>query len=335
MIKYEGVAFCRSLLLIYENAVPERGIRSDGKESGGYFRMSVAILTDSNSGITKAEAEKLGVSVIPMPVYINDELYFEDITLSQEKFYEFLESGASVHTSMPAPGDVMDTWDRLLEDYDEIVHIPMSSGLSSACENEIVLARDEKYEGRVFVVDNQRISVTMKQSVIDAKALADKGYSGREIAEALYETGLDASIYITVATMEYLKKGGRVTAAAAGIATILNIKPVLQIQGGKLDQFTKPRGMKSAKKDMKAAVRMDFDGRFAKFLKENKMGLYIAYTKDRAAAEEFAYELRAEFPEIKDDIMIDPLSLSVSCHIGPGALAVACSRKIDENDLAK
>ncbi|MCR4840670.1 MAG: DegV family protein [Lachnospiraceae bacterium] len=297
--------------------------------------MSVAILTDSNSGITMADAEKLGVHVIPMPLYINDKLYFEDLTLSQEQFYEFLEAGAAVHTSMPAPGDVMDMWDKLLAEYDEIVHIPMSSGLSSACENEIILARDEKYEGRVFVVDNQRISVTMKQSVIDAKALADKGFSGKEIAETLYETGLDASIYITVATMEYLKKGGRVTAAAAGIATILNIKPVLQIQGGKLDQFTKPRGMKAAKKDMKAAIRMDLDGRFAKFLKENKMGLYIAYTKDKEAAEAFAEELKAEFPEISGDIMIDPLSLSVSCHIGPGALAVAASRIIDENDIVK
>ena len=297
--------------------------------------MSVTILTDSNSGITMADAEKLGVHVIPMPLYINDKLYFEDLTLSQEQFYEFLEAGAAVHTSMPAPGDVMDMWDKLLAEYDEIVHIPMSSGLSSACENEIILARDEKYEGRVFVVDNQRISVTMKQSVIDAKALADKGFSGKEIAETLYETGLDASIYITVATMEYLKKGGRVTAAAAGIATILNIKPVLQIQGGKLDQFTKPRGMKAAKKDMKAAIRMDFDGRFAKFLKENKMGLYIAYTKDKEVAEAFAEELKAEFPEISGDIMIDPLSLSVSCHIGPGALAVAASRIIDENDIVK
>jgi len=295
--------------------------------------MSVAILTDSNSGITKEEADKLGVFVIPMPVYINDELYFEGISLTQEKFYEFLESGADVHTSMPAPGDVMDTWDKLLSEYDEIVHIPMSSGLSSACESETVLSRDEKYEGKVFVVDNQRISVTTKQSVIDAKKMADKGVSGKAIAEALYESGLDASIYISVATMEYLKKGGRVTAAAAGIATILNIKPVLQIQGGKLDQFTKPRGMKAAKKDMLKAMRQDVNGRFAKFLKDDKLALCVAYTKDVEAAKEFVAEIRENFPEIKGDIMMDPLSLSVSCHIGPGALAIAGCRKIDENDL--
>ncbi len=285
-----------------------------------------AILTDSNSGITSKQAEELGVSVLPMPVYINDKLYFEDVTLSQEQFYEFLERGVEVKTSQPSPADVMEKWDELLKEYDEIVHIPMSSGLSSTCENAIVLARDDAYAGKVFVVDNQRISVTMMQSVLDAKALADAGKSGREIQELLEETKFDSSIYISVDTMEYLKKGGRVTAAAAGLATILNIKPVLQIQGGKLDQYAKVRGMKSAKREMIKAMREDFDGRFRHFDEQGKMRLFVAYTKDKTESLSFIEDIKKAFPSADYEIISVPLSLSISCHIGPGSLAIACSR---------
>ena len=286
----------------------------------------VAILTDSNSGITQDMAKELGVSVLPMPVYINEKLYYEDVTITQEQFYNFLEMGVNVHTSQPSPGDVMERWDTLLKDYDEIVHIPMSSGLSSTCENAIMLARDDDYAGKVFVVDNQRISVTMYQSVMDAKRLAEQGMGGEEIKNLLEKTKLDSSIYISVDTMEYLKKGGRVTAAAAGIATILNIKPVLQIQGGKLDQYSKARGMKSAKKDMIKALKQDFEGRFKEFDEDGKMKIYIAYTKDISESLIFEEEIRQAFPNVDYEIIKHPLSLSVSCHIGPGALAVACSR---------
>lgn len=195
--------------------------------------MSVAIITDSNSGITQEDGKKLGITVLPMPFYINDELYFEDITIDQPKFYDFLAADADVNTSQPSPADVTELWDKLLKDYDEIVHIPMSSGLSSSTETATALAKDEDYDGKVFVVDNQRISVTQARSVIEAKALADAGFSGKEIYDALTITKLDASIYICVDTMKYLKKGGRVTPAAAGIATVLNIKPVLSDSGWK------------------------------------------------------------------------------------------------------
>lgn len=286
----------------------------------------IAVLTDSNSGITQDMAKELGVSVLPMPVYINEKLYFEDVTLTQEQFYNFLEMGVNVHTSQPSPGDVMERWDELLKDYDEIVHIPMSSGLSSTCENSIMLARNDEYAGRVFVVDNQRISVTMLQSVLDAKKMAAQGMDGAEIKKRLEDTKLDSSIYISVDTMEYLKKGGRVTAAAAGIATILNIKPVLQIQGGKLDQYSKARGMKSAKKDMIKALKQDLEGRFKDFVSQGRMRIYIAYTKDISESLVFEKEIKEAFPFVDYEIIKHPLSLSVSCHIGPGALAVACSR---------
>ena len=299
--------------------------------------MRTAILTDSNSGITQARAKELGITVIPMPVYINEKLYYEDLTLSQEEFYKFLESGASVHTSQPSPGEVMDVWNKLLEEYDEIVHIPMSSGLSSTCENAIMLSRDEDYAGRVFVVDNQRISVTMMRSVLDAIEMAKRGVPGVTIARVLEETALDSSIYIAVDTMEYLKKGGRVTAAAAGIATVLNIKPVLQIQGGKLDSYAKVRGMKSAKREMINAMKEDMEGRFKKFDEDGKMviaGAYTASTPEHQAMKNaFIEEIKAAFPNLKTEVVLDPLSLSVSCHIGPGALAIAAARIVDENDI--
>ena len=206
----------------------------------------IAIVTDSNSGITQEEAKELGIRVVPMPFYINGELYYEDITLTQDEFYEKLETGADISTSQPSPGDVMELWEELLEEYDEVIHIPMSSGLSSSCENAIMLARE--FEGKVYVVDNQRISVTLRQSVEDAMMMRDKGMSGEEIVDALMREKLESSIYITVDTLKYLKKGGRITPAAAAIGTVLNLKPVLQIQGEKLDAFAKVRGWRLQKR---------------------------------------------------------------------------------------
>lgn len=280
----------------------------------------VAIATDSNSGITQAKARELGISVLPMPFYIDEELYFEDITLSQEQFYEKLRSDCAITTSQPAPGDVMDLWDKLLKEYDEVVYIPMSSGLSNSCETAGMLA--EEYGGKVFVVNNQRISVTQKRSVLDAIELAQQGKSGAEIQAILEKMKLEASIYITVDTLKYLKQGGRVTPAAAAIGTILNIKPVLQIQGEKLDSFAKARGFKQAKAIMLDAMQKDMTERFG----GQKLHLQAAYTCSDEEALAWKREIEERFPGY--EIEMDKLSLSVACHIGPGAIAIACTKDL-------
>lgn len=279
-----------------------------------------AIATDSNSGISQEMAKRLGISVIPMPFTIDDQLYFEDVTLTQEQFYEKLQSDCTITTSQPAPGDVMDLWDRLLTEYDEVVYIPMSSGLSNSCETALMLAED--YDGKVFVVNNQRISVTQKRSVLDAIELAKQGRSGAEIRDFLEETKLESSIYITVDTLKYLKQGGRVTPAAAAIGTILNIKPVLQIQGEKLDSFAKARGFRQAKKIMLDAVEKDMRERFA----GQKVHLQAAYTCSEADALEWKQEIEERFPGYQVDP--DKLTLSIACHIGPGAIAIACTKAL-------
>ena len=286
----------------------------------------IAIVTDSNSGITQKEGKELGISVIPMPFYINDELYFEDITLTQEEFYQKLDEDADIKTSQPAPGDVLDLWEKLLEDHDEIVHIAMSSGLSSSCATAAMLADD--YDGKVQVVDNQRISVTQRQSVADAMKLAEEGKSAKEIKDILEADKLDSGIFIMVDTLKYLKKGGRVTSAGAAIGTVLGIKPVLQIHGEKLDAFAKTRGVKQAKKKMIAAVRKELEERFPDGDFAKHAYLQSAYTKDKEVALKWKEELMAEFPEM--EFQQDPLSLSVACHIGAGALAVAWTHKIED-----
>ena len=281
----------------------------------------IAVVTDSNSGITQEKGKELGVHVIPMPFYIDGELFLEDITLTQEAFYEKLGTVCEISTSQPAPGEVMEFWDKLLKEYDEIVHIPMSSGLSSTCETAIMLSKD--YDGKVEVVNNQRISVTQKTSVLDAVRLAKAGKSALEIKESLEAEKLESSIYITVDTLKYLKKGGRITPAAAAIGTVLNLKPVLQIQGEKLDAFAKVRGWKQAKKTMLDAMEKDLLHRFG----GKKMSLLAAYTCSAEEAKSWKEELEDRFPNYTIDM--DPLSLSVACHIGPGALAVACAKEVD------
>lgn len=284
----------------------------------------IAIVTDSNSGITQEEGRRLGVSVLPMPFYINDVMYLEGITLTQEEFYEKLKNDEAISTSQPSPAEVCGLWDNLLKEYDEVVHIPMSSGLSASCETAMALARD--YDGRVQVVDNQRISVTQRQSVLDALVLCEAGRTAAEIKEKLEEEKMESSIYITLETLKYLKKGGRITPAVAAIGTVLNLKPVLQIQGEKLDAYAKVRGKKQAKKVMLKAIREDWEGRFRKYVEAGEMCLQMAYTGNKEEAEEFKEEVQAVFPGA--DIHMDPLSLSVACHIGHGALAVACSKKV-------
>lgn len=282
--------------------------------------MKTAIVTDSNSGITQALSKELGIFTIPMPVLINGEQFLEDISLTQEQFYEKLkDDSCQVSTSQPSTYDVAELWTNILKEYDEIVCIPMSSGLSETCHSLAHLAETE-FAGKVYVVDNHRISVTQKSSVYDAIAMVKEGKSAKEIAEWLTETGKLSSIYIMVNTLKYLKKGGRLTPAVAMIGTLLKIKPVLQIQGAKLDQFAKPRNFNKAKEIMINAVKDDLANRFAEY--KGKMKLTIAYTDKNDEALIFKKEVEEAFGMPVE--FVDPLSLSVSCHIGPGALALAC-----------
>ena len=286
----------------------------------------VIVMTDSNSGITQSQAKELGVVVLPMPFYIDEKMYYEDIDQTQEQFYEKLKEDCEIKPSMPLVGELTAKWDELLKEYDEIVYIPMSSGLSSSCETAYMLSQD--YDGQVQVVNNQRISVTQRQSVMDAMELAEKGKWAAEIKDILEEMKFESSIYIMVDTLYYLKKGGRVTPAAAALGTLLKLKPVLQIQGEKLDAFAKARTSKQGKNIMIESMKRDFAERFHDPEGKN-MHLELAYTYDKEAAEEFKAEVQEAFPGM--EIVMDPLSLSVSCHIGPGALAIACTKKLSED----
>lgn len=286
---------------------------------------NIAIVTDSNSGITQAAGKEQGIHVLPMPFIINGETFYEDISLTQEEFYEKLKSGAEISTSQPSPESVLHLWDELLKDHDEIVHIPMSSGLSGSCQSAMMLAED--YEGRVQVVNNQRISVTQRQSCLDAKLLAAKGLSAKEIKDFLERDKFNSSIYIMLDTLYYLKKGGRITPAAAAIGTMLRLKPVLQIQGEKLDAFAKARTTAQGKTIMINAIRSDIENRFGGMTEDKHIWLEIAHSANEEAAKAYREEILQVFPGY--DVHIDPLSLSVACHIGPGALAFACCRKID------
>lgn len=286
----------------------------------------VVVITDSNSGITQKEAKEEGLIVLPMPFMIEDEEFYEDITLSQEEFYKKLGEDKAVRTSQPTPESVMELWNNALKEYDEIVYIPMSSGLSGSCQTAKMLEDD--YNGKVCVVNNQRISVTQRRSVYDAIELANMGKSAAEIRDILEDDKFNSSIYIMLDTLYYLKKGGRITPAAAALGTLLKLKPVLQIQGEKLDAFSKARTKNQGKSIMLAAARNDMENRFGGVSPEN-CELHIAYSYDREAALEFKKEVEEAFPgfEIKH---VDPLSLSVSCHIGPGALAVAVTKRLNK-----
>lgn len=291
----------------------------------------VAIITDSNSGFTQKDAKELGIFVVPMPFYMNGHLHFEDIDLTQEQFYEELAKDVEISTSQPAVGDILDLWEKVLKEYDQIVHIPMSSGLSGSCQSAQMLAAD--FEGKVFVVNNQRISVTQKLSVYEAMQMAENGMSGEEIKNILEAKKFDSSIYITLDTLKYLKKGGRITPAAAAFGTLLKIKPVLQIQGEKLDAFAKVRSIKQAKTVMVSAIQKDCTMRFEADDSLDNITLMFAYTGTREEIELFNKEVSDIYPNHK--MMIDPLSLSVSCHIGPGAIAIACAKKLEGIDYSK
>lgn len=285
----------------------------------------IAIMTDSNCGIMPAEGEKLGIHVLPMPVIIDGQTYYEGIDITLEQFHEKQISGADITTSQPSPGDVTAMWDDLLRTHDEVVFIPMSSGLSNTCQTASMLAGDEKYSGRVFVVDNHRISVTQAQSVFDAQILAGEGKNGHMIREILEKEALDASIYIAVDTLEYLKKGGRITAAAAAIGTVLKLKPVLTIQGDKLDSFAKTRGMKSAFNTMLDAVKRDIASRFSHLKEQQLLKVGIANTlMDPDKFENFRKEMKENFPDM--ELVYLPLTMSIGTHTGPGALGIGTFR---------
>ena len=286
----------------------------------------IAVVTDSNSGITQERAKELGIYVLPMPFFIDGELYLEDITLTQEQFYEKLRADSDISTSQPSPGNVMELWESVLKEYDEIVCIPMSSGLSGTCQTATMVAGD--YDGKVQVVNNQRISVTMRQSVVDARELAEKGRTAEEIKNILEAHKMDSSIYITLETLKYLKKGGRITPAAAAIGTMLKLNPVLQIQGEKLDAYAKARGKASAKKIMLKAMKEDMEKRFADYADTGRMHIEVAYTGNVEEAKEWAEAVKEAFPQF--DFHMDPLSLSVACHIGYGSLAIATSAYVPE-----
>ena len=289
--------------------------------------MKIAISTDGNSGLSRKEAEQLGVTIIPTPIIVDGEIYLEDISLTQKLFYEKLTSNAQITTSQPSPESLKEHWDKLLEEYDEIIYIPISSGLAAAYDTAYQLTQtNEKYTGRVFAIDNHRVSVTQKQSILDALKMSKEGKSGKEISKWLNETAMKSSIYIMVDTLTYLRKGGRLNPAVAFVGNLLKIKPVLQNHGYKFDQFTKARKVSDAKAAMITAMRKDLEAQFKDEYEAGKMTLQVAHTQNLDAALKFKAEIEEAFPNV-EFTFVDSLSLSVSCHIGPGALAIACSIK--------
>lgn len=285
--------------------------------------MKTAIVTDSNSGLTQNQAKEMNIFNVPMPFVVNNQEYLEDISITQEQFYEYLKDKESnVSTSQPSMFYLEDLWNNILKEYDEIVYIPMSSGLSGTCANAKILA-NEKFSEKVFVVDNKRISVTQRESVVEAINLVKAGKTGKEIAEYLEKTAKINSIYIYLDTLYYLRKGGRITAAAAALGTLLKLKPVLYSDGENFDKFAMCRSITQAKKKMIARVREEIEvGKLKNAYRSGHLGISVAHTENKEEAHRFAEEVKKEFPDIKFKF-IDALSLSVACHIGPGALAVA------------
>lgn len=282
--------------------------------------MKTAIVTDTNSGISASRAEAMGIHLIPMPFFIGGETYYEGKDVSHALFFQKMADGVEVSTSQPSPADIIALWEKLLEDHDAVLHFPMTSGLSSSCASAKALARE--YGGRVLVVDDKRISVTLMQSVRNALTLLAQGKTAGEVRDILEAESYDSSIYIAVNTLEYLKKSGRVTAAGAAMASILSIKPVLQIQGDKLDAYKKVRGMNHAKTVLMDALRKDLDTRF----KDLEMNVFAGYSGgDPALGEAWLEEVQREFPEYEVELI--SLPLSICCHTGGGALGVACAKK--------
>lgn len=287
--------------------------------------MKTGIVTDTYSSITQAEADKLGIRLLHMPFYINEETFYEGLNITTEEFVQKLENGAAVSTSQPSPMDVTELWDKALEEYDELVYLPLSSGLSGACETAIMLSQDDPYEGRVFVVNNGRVSTPLHCTVLDALELVKEGYSAKQIKEMLENARDDMTIYIAVETLDYLKRGGRITPAAAALGSVLNLKPVLKLATGKLDSFKKCRGFNKAKKTMLEAMKNDLETRFKEAYESGNLYLMAATSASPETTAAWIEEIKKEFPGM--DVLCDQLPLGVFCHTGTGALGIGCSVK--------
>lgn len=286
---------------------------------------SIGIVTDSHSSISQETAKKLGIYVLPMPFYIDDECFYEDISLKRDEFFQKLEHTEKITTSCPSPAEVMDIWNRALQEYDEILYIPISSGLSSSCTAAVTLAQEKEYKDRIYVVDNGRVSAPLHCTILDALELIQEGYCAAQIKEMLEAAREDMVIYIMVDTLEYLKRGGRVSAATASLGTLLHIKPILELGVGQLHIFQKSRGIKKAKKLMLDTMHQELETRFKESYEKGELYLMAASSTDPETAAEWVEEIKASFPGM--DVLYDDLSLGVCCHIGPGGLGIGCSCK--------
>ena len=283
----------------------------------------IAVVTDSHSSISPAEANVIGVYVLPMPFTIDGQDYFEGVNLTRQQFFGYQRAGATIGTSQPAPAAVMEMWDKLLQEYDAILYMPISSGLSHSCQTAIALAEEEPYAGRVFVVDNGRIATPLHRSILDALELIDKGCSAAECKAALEAAKNDMVIYLAVETLEYLKRGGRISSTAAAVGTMLNIKPILHLATGKLESYKKARGMHKACEAMLDSIRADLNGRFAEAHARGDVFLLAAGSADAATTAKWLKQIGDAFPGMS--ILYDDLSMGVSCHTGEGALGIGLS----------
>ena len=283
----------------------------------------VGIVTDSHGGISLLQAGKLGVKVVPMPFYFGDDCYYEGVSISRGEFFERLNNGESVSTSQPSPEAVMEAWREALTEYEKVLYMPISSGLSGSCNTARMLAAEEEFEGKVFVVDNGRVATPMHRSILDALELIEEGFSAEEAKIMLETAGNKMSIYIAVETLEHLKKGGRITPATAAIGTVLNIKPILKLNTGVLETYRKSRGMKKARQEMLEAMKHDFDVTFKEYADKGEIYLMAASSANEATTQEWVEEIKAYFPGM--EVLCDDLSLGICCHTGEGALGIGCS----------
>ena len=285
----------------------------------------IGIVTDSHSGIVPEDAKQMGIYVLPMPFYVDEECFYEGVTISRASFFEQLEEGKKVSTSQPSPDEVMKLWSYVLKEYESILYMPISSGLSGSCDTAKMLAAEPEFSGKVFVVDHGRVATPLRRTILDAMELVKEGYGAAEIRDILEKERDKVSIYIAVETLEYLKKGGRISPATAAIGTLLNIKPVLQLDVGVLESFCKCRGMKKARKDMLAAIKNDMETKYGEYYNKGEVYLLAASSAEEAVTKEWVEEIKAYFPGM--DVLCDDLSLGICCHTGMGALGVGCSCK--------
>ena len=283
----------------------------------------VGVATDSHSGIPQDRAEQLGIRVLPMPFYVEDACYYEGVSITREQFFEYLKEDKKVSTSQPSPEAVMELWREMLGEYEQIVYIPMSSGLSGSCYTAMALAQDEEFEDKVFVVDNGRVATPLHRSILDALEMVEEGLDAVQIKEILEANRENMSIYIAVESLDNLKKGGRISPATAALGSLLNIKPILKLGTEVLDTYKKSRGMKKAKKEMIEAMQHDLEVTFRDFYEKGEVYLMAASSADEQTTQEWVDEIKAAVPGM--EVMCDYLTLGISCHTGEGALGIGCS----------